>query len=190
MEDDGAGAPGAIIASNDDFGGELCPAGRATPPSAPTTCGRSASVATPSPRTSSTIASSVDVSAGGDFNGAFVANGDDLFVMDHLGGPVSFETNNGQGGCPGDTLLTVFASTTRALGSSLPATTTVAWASAPGQPDLPAALRDRGQRLRRSRGHPRVHPDGRGRWRLWRRRGRPGRGVRRRQPGRGRRLRA
>ena len=52
---------------------------------------------------------SVDVSAADTlYSGAFVQDGNDLFVLRHLGGTVRFETSDGAGGCPGDTFMRLF----------------------------------------------------------------------------------
>ncbi|MGK0358272.1 MAG: cysteine-rich repeat protein, partial [Bradymonadia bacterium] len=52
----------------------------------------------------------VNVAAGGDFDGAFVQSGNDLYEFtveaDTTG---TFQTNNGAGGCPGDTRMFVFS---------------------------------------------------------------------------------
>ncbi len=47
-----------------------------------------------------------DVNAGGDFNGGFGENGNDLFVFELAGdAPVTLQTGDGGGGCPGDTVI-------------------------------------------------------------------------------------
>ena len=52
----------------------------------------------------------VDVSGGnGSYAGAFVQNGNDLYVLNHIGGSVAFETGDGNGGCPGDTFMHLIA---------------------------------------------------------------------------------
>jgi len=51
----------------------------------------------------------VAVDAGGDFDGAFVAGGDDLYTITvPEDGAYSFATGDGQGDCPGDTEMTLF----------------------------------------------------------------------------------
>ena len=51
----------------------------------------------------------VPIDAGGNFDGAFVASGDDLYTFELAeAGAVRLETGDGQGGCPGDTRITVF----------------------------------------------------------------------------------
>ena len=51
----------------------------------------------------------VDVSGGdGTYNGAVVVQGNDLYVLSHVGGVVRFETGGADGRCPGDTTLTLF----------------------------------------------------------------------------------